>query len=551
VRRFVIQSTPERRISGQVVLSRDGSRLVFQARVGQSDSLYVQTLDQFTPRALEGTEGAQEPFFSPDGEWIGFAADGKLRKIRVDGGESVTLCNAQDVIDATWRSDGSIIFGSINVGLLQVSAEGGEPIPLLERSAERGELDFHYLHSIPGGEALLITRHDKSGAFGLEVLTLATGERKRLLENAFSGVLTRTGHLVFGRGNSVFAAPFDLRRFEVSGPSVLVVENVTARPKDGFISFNIAEDGTLVYVPRLSLEGRTLVWVDRTGREEGLGLAPRAFSTPRLSPDGTQLAVSIETSDGKDIWVYDLSRGTEHRVTLEGFNEAPVWTPDGTRLTFASGAGEARNLFWKPADGTGVAERLTESDLYQWPYDWSPDGKALAYMETDPSDYWSLGILRPDGDPRVEPFARASGTQNKPRFSPDGRWIAYNWNQNIFIQPFPSGGGPRQISTQGGVEPLWAPSGREIFYSLPKATRTMMTVSLEAGDTVRSGRPQKLFEEKRYVGSFYGANHDLARDGRFLMVKPSEEELEPLRIQLVQGWFEELKRRVPTTDRAR
>ncbi len=207
--------------------------------------------------------------------------------------------------------------------------------------------------------------------------------------------------------------------------------------------------------------------MDRTGREEGLS-GPRAFSTPRLSPNGTQLAVSIEKADGKDIWVYDLSRGTEHRVTFEGFNEAPVWTPDGSRITFASGTGEARNLFWKPADGTGVAERLTESDLRQWPYDWSPDGKALVYMETDPSDDWSLAVLRPDGEPRIEPFAKASGKPNKPRFSPDGRWIAYNWNEELFIQPFPGSGGPRQVSSEGGVEPVWAPTATRFSTRCPR-----------------------------------------------------------------------------------
>ena len=221
------------------------------------------------------------------------------------------------------------------------------------------------------------------------------------------------------------------------GPSVLIVENVSGSPKDGVIYFSIAEDGTLVYIPRPSLEGRTLVWVDRNGKEEGLGLSPRAFSTPRLSAEGTELAVAIENADGQDVWVYDLARRTEHRVTFENFNEAPVFTPDGTRLTFASGPGTTRNLFSKPADGTGIAERLTESDLRQWPYDWSPDGKALVFMETDPSDYWSLGILRPEGGPRTEPFAKASGTQNKPRFSPDGRWNRIQLESGTLHSAFP------------------------------------------------------------------------------------------------------------------
>jgi serine/threonine-protein kinase len=551
VRRFVIRPPAEQSFTGSVVLSPDGSRLSFTARERGRVSLYLQALDQFTPRLLEGTEGAYEPFLSPDGQWIGFVADGKLKKVPVGGGEPVTLCDADDVIGTDWGEDGSIVFGSIAVGLWQVSAEGGEPTSLLKPQTERDELDFHSPQRLPGGEAILITRHDKNGAFGIEAYSFATGERKRLLENAFHARFAATGHLVYGRGNAIFAAPFDLDRMEISGPSVSIVENVSGRPKDGLVYFAIAGDGTLVYVPRPSREGRTLVWVDRSGKEEAIGLTPRSYSTPRLSPDGTQLAVAIENTGGQDIWVHDLARGTEHRVTFENFNEAPVWTPDGSRLTFASGPSETRNLFSKAADGTGIAERLTESDLRQWPYDWSPDGKALVFMETDPSDYWSLGILRPKGNPRTEPFAKASGTQNKPRFSPDGRWIAYNWNQEIFIQPFPGSGGPRQVSSEGGVEPIWAPNGREIFYTLPSAdARTIMAVSLETAPAVRSGRPQKLFEG-RYVGFFYGSSHDIAPDGRFLMIKPGAEELEPLRIQLVQGWFEELKRRVPATGSAR
>ena len=547
VRRFVIRPPADSRLTGNAILSPDGSRLLFPARQGDRESLYLQSLDQFAPRRLEGTDAPSEPFFSSDGEWVGFAAEGKLKKVPVSGGEPVTLCDAVDVIGAAW-GEGRIVFGSINVGLRQVSAEGGEPELFLKPDTERGELDFHYPQILPGGEALLLTRHDKNFAFGIEVYSFATRQRKRLLEDAFYGRYAPTGHLVYAKGYSLFAAPFDLGRMEVSGPSVLVVENVYGFPKDGNVFFSMAEDGTLVYVPRPSRDGRSLVWIDRNGTEEPLPLAPRAFSNPRLSPDGRQLAVSIEDADRQDVWVFDLEQDTEHRVTFEGVNESPIWTPDGSRLTFTSGQDGPRNLFWKPADGSGVAERLTESNLRQWPSDWSPDGKTLTFMETDPSDYWSLSLLRLDSEPRTEPFTRARGRHNKPRFSPDGRWIAYGSNNEVYIQPFPDAGGPRQISTNGGFDPLWAPNGRELFYRLPLRldVTTLLAVAIETSPSVRSGRPQRLFEH-RYFYTPYGASYDIAPDGRFLMIKPDEDEVAPLRIQLVQGWFEELKRRVPTS----
>jgi serine/threonine-protein kinase len=552
IRRFVVRPPAESRLTGDVSLSPDGSRLLFRATQGDRNLLYLQSLDQFAPRPLEGTDGANEPFISPDGDWVGFAAEGKLKKVPLSGGDPVTLCDVADVIGANWGEDGNIVFGSINSGLRQVSAEGGEPRSFLEPDTERGELDFHYPQILPGGGAMLITRHDKSGVFGIEVYSFATKERKRLLEDAFYGRFTPTGHLVYGRGYSLFAAPFDLGRMEVSGTSVLVGENVFAFPESGYVSYAMADDGTLVYVPRPSRDGRSLVWVDRNGKEEPLPMAPRAFSNPRLSPDGKQLAVSIEDDGRHDVWVFDLERDTEHRVTFEGQNESPIWTPDGSRLTFASGQNGARNLFWKPADGSGVAERLTESDLRQWPLDWSPDGKTLAFMETDPTDYWSLSLLRLDAEPRVEPLTRTRGRHNKPRFSPDGRWIAYSSNEEIYIQPFPGPGGPRQISTNGGVEAIWAPNGRELFYRSPSPRNevTQLAVQIETSPSVRSGRPETLFEG-RYAGTFYGASYDIAPDGRFLMIKPSEDEVAPLRIQLVQGWFEELKRRVPASSAGR
>jgi Tol biopolymer transport system component len=285
------------------------------------------------------------------------------------------------------------------------------------------------------------------------------------------------------------------------------------------------------------------VWVDRKGREERLALTPRAFTDPRISPDGKQLAFAVEDGDRQDIWVYDLERDSEHRVTFEGFNESPIWTPDGKRLTFTSDPDGVRNLFWKPSDGSGVAERLTRSELRQWPFEWSRDGKTLVFDEADPTDLASIHLLRLEKERRTEPFLRGSRYAGVPRLSPDGRWIVYEADGEIFVDPFPSAGGPRQVSTEGGAAPVWAPSGREIFYL---AQGSVVAVSIEFSPSLRTGKPQVLFPD-HYAGSYFGSTYDVAPDGRFLMILPSEDENAPPPVYVVQGWFEELKRRVPTT----
>jgi serine/threonine-protein kinase len=546
VRRFVIP--PSGIWPHGLGLSPDGSKFLHAGWDGEANFLYLHSFDQFAPRRLEGTRGARtyQSFFSPDGEWIGFGAGGKLKKIPPGGGEPVTLSDGAGVIGASWGEDGSIIFGGINSGLRRVSAEGGEPETLLEPDTDRGDLDFHFPQILPGGDGVLFTRHQKNGRFGIEVYSLKTRERKPLLEEAFHGRFVPTGHVVYAKGTTLYAAPFHLGRMEISGASVAVVENVRTVPNDGSADFSIA-DGTLVYVPAPSRSGRALVWVDRKGREERLPLSPRAFTDPRLSPDGRQLAFAVTESDRQDIWVYDLEDESEHRVTFEGFNESPVWTPDGSRLTFTSDPDGVRNLFWKPSDGSGVAERLTQSDLRHWPSEWSRDGKTLLFDEADPTDLASIHVLRLEGEPRTEPWSRGSDYAGVPRLSPDGRWVVYQADGEVFVHPFPGPGGPRQISTEGGGVPVWARDGSEIFYEF---RGSMVAVSIQFSPSLRTGRPHVLFKYQ-YAFSDFGSSYDVAPDGRFLMILPSEDETSPRPIHVVQGWFEELKRRVPTTDSAR
>ncbi len=341
--------------------------------------------------------------------------------------------------------------------------------------------------------------------------------------------------------------PFDLAALEETGDSVPVVQGVRQSPV-GSVDYAISDNGTLVYVPSTSTGGfnRTLVWVDREGLATPLIEDRQAYRRPRLSPDGQRVAVEVRSVGNSDIWIYDIGRGTRMRLTVEGHNESPVWTPDGTRVTFSSNRDGQPDLYWKPADGSGQAELLLNlnSQNSLVPSSWSPDGESLAFYDvTGARDIWALPR---EGD--ALPFVATAFNERSPMFSPDGRWLAYVSNESgrdeVYVQPYPGPGGKWPISTEGGTEPRWSADGHELFYRLGDK---MMVVGVQIEPTFSSGRPQLVFEVPYVLGTSV-ANYDISPDGqRFLMIKAAEEEEgQQAQIHVVLNWFEELKRLVPT-----
>ena len=360
------------------------------------------------------------------------------------------------------------------------------------------------------------------------------------------------------------AVSFDPQRLEVKGTAVPMVEGVLQSPDTGAAQYGFSSTGSLVYVPGgLQSAQRTLVWVTRSGAEQPLAAPAHAYQTPRLSPDGRRVAAAIQEQESQ-IWLYDLSRETLTRFTFEGsVNLNPVWTPDGKRLAFNSNKEGAANIFWQLADGSGGLERLATSEYLQAPSSWSPDGQLLAFHEVNPNtqrDIWALQM----GDPshssgqapsassgqirKAQPFLRTRFDEAAPRFSPDGRWLAYMSNESgryeIYVQPFPGPGGKWQISTEGGTEPVWNPNGRELFY---RSGEKMMAVEITTQPGFVVGKPQMLFEGPYEPAPFPIANYDISPFGqRFLMLKPSEQaQAAPTQINVVLNWFEELKQKVP------
>jgi serine/threonine-protein kinase len=411
---------------------------------------------------------------------------------------------------------------------------------------KRGEIAHRWPEILPGGKAALFTilTGGSMNRARIALLSLETGDYRVLVEGGSFARYVPTGHLIFAKEGVLLAATFDLESFELGDP-VVILKGVMTSGENGTANLSISQSGTLAYVPQATQQ-RALVWVERSGFVRPITETRRGFEDPRLSPDGQRLAVTIRENE-IDIWVYEFSRDALVRMTFNGQNEVPVWTPDGSRLTFRSGS--PINLFWQAADGSGVAEKLTTSDFVQTPTSWSPDGSTLVYHERHPdatlADIWFVSRAS-ESAPR--PFVQSPFVEQGGVFSPDGRFLAYASNESgrfeVYVRPFPDLGGKWQVSTEGGLQPLWSRSGREIFY---RSGDSMMTVPVDIGSAFRVGKPVQLFEAKFAMPGSGVAEYDVATDDkRFVMLQDAQN---PTEIRIVLNWFEELKERVPTHPR--
>ena len=555
--RFAIATSPSPSFGGlgdtsAVALSPDGHQIVY---VGPERQLYVRDLDRLDAVLLRGAEGAINPFFSPDGQWVGFRAnDNQLKKVSIHGGPPVTLGPTQGIQGASWGPDDTIIFSEFPPGgLLRIPAAGGDPEPLT--TLLEGEVTHVWPEILPGGEAVLFTVRTGQGSANtqIDVLRLDTGERTPLVSGGSYPRYAPTGHLIYAVDGTLRAVPFDVASLTVTGDPVPVLEGVTTTSR-GAAHASFASDGTLVYISGVagdSSSRTTLVWVDRNGTEEPLVAEPRGYQYLSISPDGTQVALDIRDEES-DIWIWDLARETLTRLTFASEVESyPVWTPDGQRVAFGSTRDGPTDIFWKAADGTGTVERLTESDTVQSPNAFTPDGNHLVFRQTSPETRQDLMTLAMDGDRASEPLLATEFSELNAELSPDGRHMAYQSDASgeyeIYVRSFPDvdAGGQWQISTDGGIQPLWGPDGRELFYREPSGA--VMAVTVEMDPSFRRGTPTMLFGGGYLVA--LGHSYDIHPDGqRFLMVKDSGQAdgFAKNELVIVLNWFAELQARVPT-----
>jgi DNA-binding winged helix-turn-helix (wHTH) protein/Tol biopolymer transport system component len=539
-----VPPVPEVRATA-VILSPDGTRLAY---VSQSQ-LFTRRLDQAEATELAKTEGLQDPFFSPDGQWVGFFARGILNKVSIHERQVIRLGDGTLFDGGSWGEDGNIIAGFDN-RLARISSAGGTPTPVTELAP--GEIAHRWPQILPGGKAVVFSAYTSmTGLDGaaIEAQSLRDGHRKTLVRGGTWGRYLASGHLVYVNKGTLFAVPFDPERLEVHGTPTPVLEEVAYDSAFGSALIDFSRTGMLVYQSSKGAGGLvTVQWLDQSGNTRPLLPVPGNYLSPTLSPDASRLAL---TSAG-DIWVYELGRGSMMRLTFGGGYGNPLWTADGRYIVFRA----TRGMLWTRADGTGQPQPMTRSDYQQIPWSFSADGKRLAFVEgKSPGSgvLWTVLVESDRSGLRAgkaemflkEPFA---ARRRRPMFSPDGRWIAYESNESganeVYVQAFPDRHGKQQISSAGGTYPAWSRTGHELFFWCGAQNRLMVTSYQERGDSFVADKP-RTWSEKGPVHFGTTRSYDPAPDGRIVALMPADA---PAARQdhmiFLLNFFDELRRRL-------
>jgi serine/threonine-protein kinase len=563
VRRFVMQPADEGRLvvpQPRFDISPDGRAFVYTADSGSGVSLYLRPLEQWAGRRMPATEPVAGLAFSPDAQWVAFlAGDGAIKKVSAtSNAPPVTLAQADGPVDQSiaWLSDDTIVFGQLEKGLAQVPAGGGAIVGLTTPDRGQGEVDHHFPRRIPGRNALLFTRHLKvtTDKLDIAVLQLDTGAVKMIVPDGFDARYVSTGHLVFARGQSLMAAPFDLDRLETTGPPIELTErvmsdnSVAATGAFGWgARYAISDEGTLAYIPPVRRTRRRLAWVGKGGALEQLPLEPRGFSRPTLSPDEKRIAVQIEEEGRRDIWIYDMEQGALTPLTADGHSVSPTWARDGQRVTFSTIRDGREEIYWQRLDGS-PAELLVREDTRAYPGAWSPDGRRLVFLRNLPTDVTELATF--DFAKRGTTRLTLQENARQPRVSPDGRWLAYMAQvvrPEIYVAAL-DGDTTRRISLDGGYAPVWSRDGRTLYYrGLAGLNGEGDIIAVDvSGLPTTIGKPRPVAKALPAVrGGAFHTGYDVAADGRLLIAQPGVDETAPLRFEVVLNWVEELKQRVP------
>ena len=511
--------------TGPLTISPNGHRLVFSGSIGNAKSLlWIRSIDDVQVRPLPGTEEASFPFWSPDNRSLGFFSEGKLKRVDLEGGSVVSICEAREAVGGSWNQDGIILFASTSRSpIFRVSASGGMPVALTQLDSFKQEISHRWPYFLPDGRHFLFlsmtsTSGVQPGVDAIYVSSLGDNERKLIL-HTFSNAAYANGYLICGLGAKLVAIPFDLSKLVTDGDPISLAERVSITPA-GTASFSVSSTNLLAYQSRGSQTGSRLSVFDLTGKEEGLVGDQAEYWDVRFAPDGKRLAYSLNDrlSNNLDIWIYDLSKKSGTRFTYNTAQDRlPVWSPDGTQLVFASNRKGFLDLYRK---GLGAAQEdlLLETKENKQPFDWSADGNFIAYVTVGLKSQADIWVLPLTGDRKPIAFLRTGASEWDPHFSPDGRWIAYcsdeSGQSEIYMRPFPGPGDPSQISLSGGKRPRWSHDGLSIFYINPQNwfVRTEITAK---GSKVDVGKAKLLFHAfpREYAGTY-----DVSPDGKKIVL---------------------------------
>ena len=543
------------------VLSPDGQTAVFVVQTAGRNMLYVRKLDQLQTTPLPGTEDAHLPFFSPDSQWIGFFAPGALKKVAASGGTPVRLCDAPNGRGGWWGTDGTIIFQPhtrLGEALQRVPDAGGTPTAVA-KGLERGSQRWPQI--LPGGKALLYSHNDATIGWDTGAVIaqpLPEGQPKVLMRGAFHGRYVNTGHLLYIRDGTLFSVPFDAERLELQGEPSPVVHEVLSAVNTGGAQFSVSDSGTLLYVPGKSLgNDLPVTWLERSGKVSALREESAEWSNPAFSPDGQQLAMSIGFGPNSDIFLYEWGRKRLTQLTFgRGLDIAPVWTRDGARIAYGGDVGQhpITNLFWKRSDGTGDAQRLTESPNSQTPYAFDPTGRYLVYVERTQNMGGDIMVLPLAGDEKTGwkpgtpiPFLTTPANETAPAISRDGRWIAYHSDESgtaeIYVRPFPTGQGKWRISSNGGLNAVWSRAGDELFYAAPVSGQiAVMAATYQAENNSFRADPARQWFPTLIVATRPSKPFDVHPDGERIAIARPPDTVQQQRPVFVFNFFDLLPR---------
>jgi serine/threonine-protein kinase len=528
--------------NSRIAISPDGTRIAFNWGLGgfSPSAFYLRSFSELESQRVKEVPSGGVPFFSPDGRWVAFiniSLPLAIQKVAGSGDAPVTICPHEAFLGGTWAERDTIYWMNGNLAaLMSVPAAGGQPKEVAKVDFAKGERLYKYPCALPGGSILFTATTADTATFDearIMVFSPRTGQSKVLLEG---GTYPRysSGHLLYAHDGKILAVRFDPDRLELQGQRFTILEGIQMSRNTGVANFDVSASGDLAYISGICEGGmRTLVWVDRNGNAEPVPLGPKSYLHPRLSPDDRRLAIEVEGAS-HDLYVYDFDRGVLANITTDGVSHWPVWSPDGTQLSYRSGPMSHMTLWHVPADRSRAPQQVPATGVSQSAESWSPDGRTILYTAAGPGVSPSIMAAHLDGKHEAEVVDKQKGAEGSPKFAPDGRWLAYCSNESgkpqVYVQAFPGPGPKIQVSNEGGTDPVWKRTGGELYY---RNGDSMIAVAVSTAPMFKAGRPQELWKGHYSHGmstscgppGATSSNYDVSADGRrFLMVKDEDQD---------------------------